>query len=43
LGVRLHAIIPGSRLVVLPGPKHLTNVEEPDEFDAQVRTFLRAL
>jgi pimeloyl-ACP methyl ester carboxylesterase len=38
---RLHAAIPGSRLVVLPGVGHLCNIEAPDEFNAAVRTFLR--
>ena len=39
----LHASIPDSRLVVLPGVGHLANVERPDEWDAAVRAFLRAL
>ena len=38
---RLHAAIPGSRLVVLPGVGHVCNIEAPDEFNAAVRTFLR--
>jgi pimeloyl-ACP methyl ester carboxylesterase len=36
----LHASIPGSRLVVLPGVGHLANVERADEFNAAVRDFL---
>ena len=39
----LHASIPDSRLVVLPGVGHRANVERPDEWDAAVRAFLRAL
>jgi pimeloyl-ACP methyl ester carboxylesterase len=38
----LHAGIPGSRLVVLPGVGHVINLEDPDAFDAAVRGFLRA-
>lgn len=37
----LHARIPGSTLVVLPGVGHLSNIEAPDRFDQQVRRFLR--
>jgi pimeloyl-ACP methyl ester carboxylesterase len=36
----LHAAIPGSRLVLLPGVGHVCNVEAPDEFNAAVRAFL---
>jgi pimeloyl-ACP methyl ester carboxylesterase len=37
----LHAAIPGSRLVVLPGVGHVTNLEAPEAFDGAVRRFLR--
>ncbi len=37
----LHAQIPGSTLVVLPGVGHLTNVEASDQFNHEVRSFLR--
>jgi pimeloyl-ACP methyl ester carboxylesterase len=37
----LHATIPGSTLVVLPGAGHVCNIEAPDEFNRAVRTFLR--
>lgn len=37
----LHAQIPGSILVVMPGVGHLSNVEAPDRFNAEVRSFLR--
>ena len=36
----LHAGIAGSRLAIIPGAAHLTNVERPDEFNAVVRDFL---
>lgn len=39
----LHARIPASQLVVLPGAGHVVNAERPDEFNAQVRAFLRGL
>jgi pimeloyl-ACP methyl ester carboxylesterase len=38
----LHAGIPGSELVVLPGVGHMTSAEAPDAFDAEVRRFIRA-
>jgi pimeloyl-ACP methyl ester carboxylesterase len=37
----LHAAIPGSTLVVLPGAGHLCNVEAPEAFNRAVRAFLR--
>jgi pimeloyl-ACP methyl ester carboxylesterase len=39
----LHAAIPGSELVLLPGVGHVTNLEAPDAFDAEVRRFLRSV
>jgi pimeloyl-ACP methyl ester carboxylesterase len=36
----LHASIPGSRLVVMPGVGHVSSVEAPDRFSAEIRTFL---
>lgn len=42
VGEDLQAKIPGSRLVVLPGVGHLSNVEAADRFNAQVRCFLRS-
>lgn len=38
----LHAQIPGSLLVVMPGVGHLGNIEAADRFNAEVRTFLRS-
>jgi pimeloyl-ACP methyl ester carboxylesterase len=37
----LHAKIPGSRLVVLPGVGHQSDMEAPERFNAEVRGFLR--
>lgn len=39
----LHAGIPGSELVVLPGVGHVCNLEAPAAFDAAVRAFLTGL
>jgi pimeloyl-ACP methyl ester carboxylesterase len=39
----LHAAIPRSRLVVLPGVGHVINLEVPDLFDAELRRFLRSV
>src|SRR3954447_4111113 len=38
----LHAAIPASELVVLPGVGHCLNLEAPDAFNAEVRRFLGA-
>ena len=37
----LRASIPTSSLVVLPGAGHLCNIEAPELFNSEVRTFLR--
>lgn len=39
----LHAAIPGSRLVLLPGVGHVSNMEAPELFNAEVRRFLRSV
>lgn len=39
----LHGRIPGSRLVVLPGVGHDTNMEAPAAFNDAVRAFLRSV
>ncbi|HEX3271423.1 MAG TPA: alpha/beta hydrolase [Ktedonobacterales bacterium] len=39
----LHASIPGSRLVVMPGVGHQSNMDAPDLFNLEVRSFLRPL
>lgn len=38
----LHARIPGSRLVVIEGVGHVSNVEAPERFNSEVRAFLRS-
>lgn len=38
----LHAKIPGSRLVIIPKVGHMTHLEAPETFNAEVRSFLRA-
>ena len=32
--------IPGSRLVVIPGAGHVSNMEQPERFNAELRLFL---
>ncbi len=39
----LHAKIPGSRLVVIPGVGHLIDTEAPARFNSEVRSFLRSV
>jgi len=39
----LHAAIPGSRLVVLPGVGHVSCVEAPQRFNREVRHFIRSI
>jgi pimeloyl-ACP methyl ester carboxylesterase len=40
VGEELHAQIPGSTFVVIPGPGHMVNLEAPDRFNHEVRSFL---
>jgi pimeloyl-ACP methyl ester carboxylesterase len=42
IGEALHAQIPGSKLVVMPGAGHVSNFEAPERFNAKVRGFLRS-
>ena len=39
----LHALIPGSRLVVIEGAGHVCNIEAPERFNAELRAFLRSV
>jgi pimeloyl-ACP methyl ester carboxylesterase len=43
VGEELHARIPSARLVVLPGVGHVSNLEAPELFNAEVRRFLQSL
>lgn len=43
VGEDLRARIPGSRLVVIDGAGHLSQVEAPERFNAEVRAFLRSV
>jgi pimeloyl-ACP methyl ester carboxylesterase len=40
VGEALHAGIPASTLVVFPGVGHVVNLEAPDRFNEEVRSFL---
>lgn len=42
IGEDLHAQIPRSELVVIPGVGHLCNLEAAERFNAEVRRFLRS-
>jgi pimeloyl-ACP methyl ester carboxylesterase len=42
VGEALHAQIPESKLVVIPGPGHVVNLEAPERFDEELRSFLGA-
>jgi pimeloyl-ACP methyl ester carboxylesterase len=39
----MHARIPGSALVVIPGAPHLVNLEQPEAFNTAIRQFTRQL
>jgi pimeloyl-ACP methyl ester carboxylesterase len=39
----MHLAIPGSELVVLPDAAHLSNLEDPERFNATVERFLASL
>jgi pimeloyl-ACP methyl ester carboxylesterase len=39
----MHRQIPGSRLSVIPGVGHLSHIEAPDAFNAEVRNFLTSI
>jgi pimeloyl-ACP methyl ester carboxylesterase len=36
---QLHAALPGARLAVIPGAGHVSNLEDPIRFNAEVRDF----
>ena len=37
----MHRAIPGSRLVILPGAGHLSNLEAPDDFNGALEESLQ--
>ena len=39
----MHEAIPGSRLVIIPEAGHVSNLEQPEPFNAALRDFLQAL
>ncbi len=39
----LHAAIPDSKLVILPGAGHVSSVEAPERFTSEVQAFLRSI
>jgi pimeloyl-ACP methyl ester carboxylesterase len=39
----LHANIPGSKLVIMPGVGHQSNIEAAERFNAEIRSFLQSL
>jgi pimeloyl-ACP methyl ester carboxylesterase len=43
VGHALHAAIPGAQLAVLSGVGHVSNVQAPEAFNAEVRLFLRSV
>ena len=43
IGETIHAGVHGSKLVVLPGPGHVSSVEAPDTVTGELRRFLRAV
>lgn len=40
VGRQMCGSIPGARLVVIPGSGHMSNLEQPERFNAEVRAFL---
>jgi pimeloyl-ACP methyl ester carboxylesterase len=43
VGESIHAAVPGSELVVLRGPGHVSPVEAPDEVTGELQRFLRSV
>jgi pimeloyl-ACP methyl ester carboxylesterase len=43
VGQALHAAIPNSKLVIMPGVGHVSSVEAAEQFNVEVRQFLRRL
>jgi pimeloyl-ACP methyl ester carboxylesterase len=36
---QFHEAIPGSKLAIIPGAGHVSNMEQPELFNAEVRSF----
>ena len=43
LSEKMHALIPNSKLQIVPNAAHLSNLEKPKEFNGNIRSFLREL
>ena len=43
VGEAIHAAVPSSELVVLPGPGHVSTVEAPHDVTRELRRFLRSV
>jgi pimeloyl-ACP methyl ester carboxylesterase len=43
VGQALHAAIPNSKLAIMPGAGHVSTVEAAEQFNMEVRQFLRPL
>ena len=43
VGKAIHDAVPGSELVVLTGPGHVSTVEAPDDVTGELRRFLRSV
>jgi len=39
----MHKRIANSKLVIIPSARHLSNVEQPEAFNANLLTFLKSL
>lgn len=40
---KMHALLPGSELVIIEQAGHLTNLENPERFNHHIKTFLRSI
>jgi pimeloyl-ACP methyl ester carboxylesterase len=43
VALQLHDAIPGSKLAIIPGAGHVSNMEQPELFNAEVRSFCLGL
>jgi pimeloyl-ACP methyl ester carboxylesterase len=42
-GEAMREAVPGARLVVIPKAGHVSNFEQPERFNEQVRAFIRSI